>query len=131
MGRQVGHSAPPATYTSLGCIKPIGRTILKVTFKTEGISQLLALGGVVLADTIYKQLAVALDNLPNGFPSTDCGVEIEILKMMFSPEEALVAANMSEVYEAVTAIAECCGRTVADVKLWAGADRFHRAVTSC
>ena len=43
----------------------------------------------------YEQLARALDLLPGGFPRTKSGVELEILKKIFSPEEALVASNMT------------------------------------
>jgi len=32
----------------------------------------------VMNDTIYQKLAKTLDTLPNGFPSTESGVEIRI-----------------------------------------------------
>ena len=48
-----------------------------------------------MTDQDYRELAVALDRLPNGFPKTDSSVEIEILKLMFSPEEARITAAMS------------------------------------
>jgi len=54
----------------------------------------------------YEKLAHALDLLPGGFPRTGSGVELEILKKIFSPEEALVASNMTGTSETADAIAE-------------------------
>ena len=42
----------------------------------------------------YKQLAQRLDALPNGFPATEDGVELELLATLFSPEEAALAAQL-------------------------------------
>jgi ferredoxin len=47
-----------------------------------------------MTDTIYTQLAAALDRLPNGFPRTETGVEIKILKKICSPEEAALAGQL-------------------------------------
>ncbi|MCF8368077.1 MAG: 4Fe-4S binding protein [Bacteroidales bacterium] len=44
---------------------------------------------------IYKQLAIELDKIPNGFPATKSGVELKILAKLFSPEQAQLAASMS------------------------------------
>jgi len=55
---------------------------------------------------VYKRLAVHLDNLPGGFPATDSGVEIRILKRLFTPEEAEVALGLTLMIEAPSAIAE-------------------------
>ena len=54
----------------------------------------------------YEQLACALDLLPEGFPRTKSGVELQILKKIFSSEEALLASNMTGTIEIVDAIAE-------------------------
>lgn len=54
----------------------------------------------------YEKLAHALDLLPEGFPRTASGVELQILKKIFSPEEALVASNMTCTSETADAIAE-------------------------
>ncbi len=43
----------------------------------------------------YKKLALRLDELPNGFPPTESGVELKILAKLFSPEEAGIASTMS------------------------------------
>jgi NAD-dependent dihydropyrimidine dehydrogenase PreA subunit len=53
----------------------------------------------------YEKLAGALDLLPGGFPKTKSGVELKILKRIFSPEEALIASNLTGSSEAVDAIA--------------------------
>jgi len=54
----------------------------------------------------YEKLAHALDLLPGGFPRTASGVELQILKKIFSPEEAVVASNMTGTSETADAIAE-------------------------
>ena len=53
----------------------------------------------------YEELARALDLLPGGFPRTKSGVELEILKKIFSPEEALVASYMTGNSETADVIA--------------------------
>lgn len=42
----------------------------------------------------YKELAVRLDDLPNGFPATEDGVELHLLAWLFTPEEADLAAQL-------------------------------------
>ncbi|MBD3253826.1 MAG: 4Fe-4S dicluster domain-containing protein [Candidatus Lokiarchaeota archaeon] len=42
-------------------------------------------------ETAYRKLQDHLDKLPVGYPKTKSGVEIKLLKHMFSPEEAIVA----------------------------------------
>ncbi len=37
---------------------------------------------------VYQRLAKRLDDLPGGFPSTESGVELRILRRLFTPEEA-------------------------------------------
>ena len=48
---------------------------------------------------IYERLAQAMDALPCGFPRTKSGVEMELLKMAFSPDEARVACHMTRTPE--------------------------------
>ena len=62
-----------------------------------------------MPDGTYQQLAAALDRLPNGFPRTPSGVEIAILKKIFTPEEAAVAVFLSGEFEPVDGIAERLG----------------------
>jgi electron transport complex protein RnfB len=44
---------------------------------------------------IYKQLAHALDGIPNGFPETESGVELKLLAKLFTPEEAALACQLT------------------------------------
>lgn len=57
-------------------------------------------------DDVYRELARHLDNLPGGFPATESGVEIRILKRLFTPEEAEVALGLTLIMEPPAAIAE-------------------------
>jgi NAD-dependent dihydropyrimidine dehydrogenase PreA subunit len=57
----------------------------------------------------YEQLARVLDLIAGGFPRTESGVELQILKRVFSLEEALVASNMTGTSETVDAIAARSG----------------------
>jgi Na+-translocating ferredoxin:NAD+ oxidoreductase RNF subunit RnfB len=43
---------------------------------------------------IYRDLQKHLDELPIGFPQTESGVEIRILKHLFTPEEAKLATQL-------------------------------------
>ena len=45
-------------------------------------------------DDIYRELQKHLDTLPIGYPTTESGVEIRILKQLFTPEEAKVATKL-------------------------------------
>ena len=54
----------------------------------------------------YEKLASALDRLPGAFPRTKSGVELQILKKIFSPEEAPLASNLTGASETVDAISE-------------------------
>jgi predicted transcriptional regulator len=56
-------------------------------------------------ETVFKQLAVHLDNLPGGFPATDSGVELKILKRLFSAKEAELAVGLTMMPESQAAIA--------------------------
>jgi electron transport complex protein RnfB len=40
---------------------------------------------------VYERLARHLDQLPAGFPKTESGVELRILKRLFTEEEAELA----------------------------------------
>jgi len=42
-------------------------------------------------DALYRQLQRHLDRMPVGFPATESGVEIRILRQIFTPEEAELA----------------------------------------
>ncbi|UCG54547.1 MAG: 4Fe-4S ferredoxin, partial [Dehalococcoidia bacterium] len=53
----------------------------------------------------YEKLAKALDLLPGSFPPTKSRVELQILRKIFSPEEALLASYMTGTSETVRVIA--------------------------
>lgn len=57
-------------------------------------------------DDIYQNLAKHLDNLPAGFPPTDSGVELRLLKRLFTPQEAEVAIGLSMMAEPASDIAK-------------------------
>lgn len=46
-------------------------------------------------DDIYKKLAKHLDDMPGGFPATESGVELRILRRLFTPEEAELALALT------------------------------------
>jgi ferredoxin len=48
-----------------------------------------------MAEEIYEKLAEYLDNLPAGFPRTQGGAEMRILRQLFSPEHARLAVHVS------------------------------------
>ncbi|UCD56775.1 MAG: 4Fe-4S binding protein [Candidatus Hydrogenedentota bacterium] len=58
----------------------------------------------------YEKLAEHLDAMPQGFPRTDSGIEIRILKKIFSEEEAEVASQMKLTPETAEQVAERVGR---------------------
>jgi electron transport complex protein RnfB len=69
-----------------------------------------------LTSDVYERLATALDNLPNGFPRTPSGVELHILKKIFSPEEARVAGQLRGLTESIDTIAKKLGLSVQGAK---------------
>ncbi len=58
----------------------------------------------------FRRLAQRLDELPNGFPSTPDGIELELLARLFTPEEAGLAAQLRLTLEPAAEIAARAGR---------------------
>ncbi|MDY0360593.1 MAG: 4Fe-4S binding protein [Desulforegulaceae bacterium] len=58
-----------------------------------------------MEDNIYKKLANHLDSLPGGYPETKSGVEIKILKLLFTREEAKTALLLNLIAENCKTIA--------------------------
>jgi NAD-dependent dihydropyrimidine dehydrogenase PreA subunit len=54
---------------------------------------------------IYRTLAKHLDDLPGGFPATETGVELRILRRLFTPEEAEFALHVTLIPEEARVIA--------------------------
>jgi electron transport complex protein RnfB len=58
-----------------------------------------------MATDIYQKLAHHLDDLPGGFPATESGVELRILRRLFTPEDAELALHLSLIPEEARVIA--------------------------
>ena len=58
-----------------------------------------------MENLIYRKLTGHLDNLPGGFPATETGVELHILKKLFHPEEAELALYLTLISEEPRVIA--------------------------
>jgi len=48
-----------------------------------------------MTEDVYRELQVHLNTLPVGYPATKSGVEIHLLKHMFTPEEAIIATFLT------------------------------------
>ena len=55
---------------------------------------------------IYTKLARHLDNLPGGFPATESGIELKILRRLFTWEEADIALRLTMKPDTVDTIVE-------------------------
>jgi electron transport complex protein RnfB len=56
------------------------------------------------SEDLYRSLQQHLDRMPIGFPATESGVELRILKQLFTPEQAEVALELSTIPEPARAI---------------------------
>ena len=61
--------------------------------------------GKMEIDPVYLKLAKYLDDMPAGFPSTESGVELRILKRFFNPDEARLALHVTLIPEEARVIA--------------------------
>ncbi len=68
-------------------------------------------------DDVYGKLAKHLDSLPAGFPATDSGVELRILKRLFTEQEAGIATGLSMMPEPVEMIAKRLDMPESDLTL--------------
>jgi NAD-dependent dihydropyrimidine dehydrogenase PreA subunit len=66
-----------------------------------------------MSEAIYAKLREFLDQFPIGYPSTASGVEIEILKRLFTPEEAEIAMLLTPIPEEAEQIAARTGLAAA------------------
>ena len=64
----------------------------------------------------YRGLAGKLDALPNGFPATDDGRELDLLAKLFTPEDAQLAALLTPAFETVEELAARTGRDFAGLR---------------
>ncbi|RJQ85911.1 MAG: 4Fe-4S dicluster domain-containing protein [Desulfobacteraceae bacterium] len=58
-----------------------------------------------MSDSVYQKLQGMLDRFPLGYPQTESGVELEILKRLYTPEEASIALMLRPKPEEPSAIA--------------------------
>jgi electron transport complex protein RnfB len=69
-----------------------------------------------MTQEVYERLADALDQLPNGFPRTSSGVELKILKKIFSPEEAELAGQLTGSLESIDKISARAGLSAQETR---------------
>lgn len=62
-----------------------------------------------MSQTPYQQLAARLDALPNGFPATEDGAELRLLEKLYTPEEAVLTAQLRMTKETPDQLAERIG----------------------
>lgn len=65
---------------------------------------------------VFKKLADHLDKFPGGFPPTDTGKELRLLKRLFTPEEAELAMHLTLDREEARVIAERTGFAPAEAE---------------
>ena len=64
----------------------------------------------------YRQLAARLDALPNGFPPTPDGVELKLLALLFTPEEAELTSRLRLTKETSKQLAERIGGDAVELR---------------
>ena len=62
-----------------------------------------------MKDESYRKVAEVLNTLPNGFPPTQSGVEIKLLKKVFEPDEAELFCHLKLTNETTDQIAKRAG----------------------
>jgi ferredoxin len=69
-----------------------------------------------MATDAYQKLARHLDSLPGGFPPSEDGVELKILKKLFTPEQAELAVLCTLIPEPARVLARRAKRPVEEIK---------------
>lgn len=64
---------------------------------------------------VYQRLADFLDELPAGYPKTEDGRELKLLRFLFSPEEAELALHLTLIAEPARVIAHRVKRPLGEV----------------
>jgi len=67
-----------------------------------------------MAKDVYEALATHLDTLPAGFPRTESGVEMRILRRLFTPEDAELARHLTVIPEEARVVARRAGIPVSE-----------------
>ncbi len=65
----------------------------------------------------YERLAKFLDDLPAGFPASQSGVELRILRKLFTPQEANLAIHLALIAEEARVIAIRAGLPLTEAEL--------------
>jgi len=73
-------------------------------------------------DDLYRALQRQLDRMPVPYPATESGVEISILRRLFSPEDARLTLFLSMIPKPLAAIHRRAGRTMPKAALAAALD---------
>jgi ferredoxin len=68
-----------------------------------------------MSEETYTRLREFMDTLPGGYPATESGVEIKLLKRLFTPEQAELTMQLSKEPEEVSSIAARTGRDEAEL----------------
>ncbi len=63
-----------------------------------------------MTDSIYKKLREQMDQYSIGFPETESGIEIKILKKLFTEEEAAMYLDLSLILELPDSVVQRTGR---------------------
>jgi len=58
-----------------------------------------------MSEDVYTKLREFMDKLPGGYPVTDSGVELKILRKLFSPDDAELVMSLRFEAESVPVIA--------------------------
>lgn len=66
--------------------------------------------GTMMDSAVFERLAATLDSLPNGFPRSQSGIELQLLRKIFSPDEAELFCDLRLARETVEEIAIRTGR---------------------
>lgn len=68
-----------------------------------------------MSEPVYSDLREFLDQMPTGFPSTPSGVEIKILRKLFTPDEARLVMQLDKIPEDVSTISRRIGMPVPEL----------------
>lgn len=68
-------------------------------------------------DELYEELRKSIDKMPVGMPATESGVEIRILKHLFTPHEAEIALHLNIIGESITKIHKRVVKKFPDIEI--------------
>lgn len=70
-----------------------------------------------MSDEIYKKLREHIDSMPAGYPETESGADIKILKKFYTPEQAAIALAFKRFPEKASAVAERLGMDAGEAEM--------------